>query len=678
MNEIILSNFSAIFEISTDFFATDGTGAAFMLWGYMRDFANVLLIVSVIAIIFSQLTGVGIDNYGIKKILPKLIISAILINLSFIVCQLAVDVSNFLGSGIESLLKNTAEEISNTLGFSGVTATFSWILEVVFGVGGAAVALSGVALTIFAAVGSTIWVWLLPLILCIVIALLAVALFFILLSARKLLIIVCVAVSPLAFLCLIFPNTQSLFKKWWKLSEGLLLIYPICGGLYGLSKILKVIAYSSEGDIFMGMVAITVGFLPFFLAPTLLRRSMGAIGAAFGRLQSGITRSGRAGINSIQNSAAGQEAILRNQVGRAQKSTKRFENLQAKVKNGTASKKEERMAGRKWRQNRYVRQMEFLNSAKGRTAAMPVGDRVAMAADEAYDYDINAGLTSWRRNGFDLGGGIMGSAENIDDLDAVLDRYKDQETLSEEDERNIAIAARALLSTPGGGGKVTSYIRGEKTSSSAFQSAMQNSYNRDAKVRAALSQKDARANYFMEKKGFAGGTSYASFMSDVANAEAADKRVTNDEQGFNQSGRAFDEYLEKRFGAQYDADGHVIGYTNQEAIGEVMAGIGSSGYLSSLKNADKDKIRQAARLAGYTPTPTPTPTPAPVPNPAPARPAIDLGGDAAFNETVRELDRQVNNGDAQSRLEASVNAELRRQRNNEQQRGRQGGGIILP
>jgi hypothetical protein len=46
-------------------------------WKTFRDFANVLFIILFLIVIFSQLTGVGIDNYGIKKILPRPLIPQI-------------------------------------------------------------------------------------------------------------------------------------------------------------------------------------------------------------------------------------------------------------------------------------------------------------------------------------------------------------------------------------------------------------------------------------------------------------------------------------------------------------------------------------------------------------------------------------------------------------------------
>ena len=127
-------------------------------WSVVRDIANIAFIVLLLFVIFSQLTGVGIDNYGIKKILPKLIVVAVLVNLSYVICQLAVDLSNVLGMGLNSMLSGFAtglesEEIKNA---SGAAVASGWTIDLALAGGGAALygllaggatfALAGVAL----------------------------------------------------------------------------------------------------------------------------------------------------------------------------------------------------------------------------------------------------------------------------------------------------------------------------------------------------------------------------------------------------------------------------------------------------------------------------------------------------------------------------------------------------
>ena len=69
-----------MFQLTADIFNTGGS--TYQIWQSLLTFANTGMIIILLVIVFSQLTGYGIDNYGIKKMLPKLIVTAILINLS--------------------------------------------------------------------------------------------------------------------------------------------------------------------------------------------------------------------------------------------------------------------------------------------------------------------------------------------------------------------------------------------------------------------------------------------------------------------------------------------------------------------------------------------------------------------------------------------------------------------
>ncbi|MDO5452006.1 MAG: hypothetical protein Q4F56_02870, partial [Candidatus Saccharibacteria bacterium] len=82
--------------------AEDGS-PIYEIWKYCLGVANIVFIIFLLVVIYSQITGVGISNYGIKKALPKLIVVAILVNLSFLICAIAVDVSNIIGSSLRGV-----------------------------------------------------------------------------------------------------------------------------------------------------------------------------------------------------------------------------------------------------------------------------------------------------------------------------------------------------------------------------------------------------------------------------------------------------------------------------------------------------------------------------------------------------------------------------------------------
>ena len=114
-------------QMDVSLFSDSSDNGTFQAWQIFRDIANVLFVILFLFVIFSQLTGVGIDNYGIKKILPKLIVGAILINLSYIICQLSIDVFNIMGRGIGSLFKGISDQLGtiSSLQVDNVTAPSS-------------------------------------------------------------------------------------------------------------------------------------------------------------------------------------------------------------------------------------------------------------------------------------------------------------------------------------------------------------------------------------------------------------------------------------------------------------------------------------------------------------------------------------------------------------------------
>ena len=92
----------------------DGSDSTSMYraWSFFRDVANILFVIALLFVVFSQVTGFGIDNYGIKKILPKLIVTAIIVNFSYIICGLFVDISHIVGDSVKNIFENFTPNIT--------------------------------------------------------------------------------------------------------------------------------------------------------------------------------------------------------------------------------------------------------------------------------------------------------------------------------------------------------------------------------------------------------------------------------------------------------------------------------------------------------------------------------------------------------------------------------------
>ena len=254
---------------------TDGTRDG---WEIFRNIANTFFIILLLIVIFSQLTGVGIDNYGIKKILPKLILAALLINVSYLICVIFVDLSNIVGNGLQQLFNSMGEGLTISEG--------DYPIDIASRIGSTAitgVAILGVAVVGIWSVASSEGLVGLLMVLLIAAISVIVALFFLflLLAAREAAIVVLTVISPLAFACLMLPNTKSFFDKWLKFGWALLLVYPIAGLLVGggnfVSKLLLV-AGAGAGGFFSAFMAMIISVVPIFFIPTVLKNSFQALG----------------------------------------------------------------------------------------------------------------------------------------------------------------------------------------------------------------------------------------------------------------------------------------------------------------------------------------------------------------------------------------------------------------
>lgn len=276
--------------IGSDVMGTDtSTHSA---WKTFRNYANIAFIIMFLVVILSQITGFGISNYGIKKILPRLIVVALLTNLSFIICQLAVDLSDIVGSGINTAL-SSLNVTGTTSSEYGVNNFISDIFGVLFAGAGTLGALGAGYLA------AVTWeLWLLPLLLAIIGALIGIFIFFLSLAVRQAGIIILVVLCPVAIICYALPNTKKIFDKWFRLFSSLLMVYPICGLLMGggqfASSILVNLASDGNPKFMLTLTAMLLSVAPFFFIPTIVRTSLNAIGQLGARLSNfGRGMSGR-------------------------------------------------------------------------------------------------------------------------------------------------------------------------------------------------------------------------------------------------------------------------------------------------------------------------------------------------------------------------------------------------
>jgi len=273
INDAAYGAISGFLDIKPTILSSGDNSGAKQGWDFFRNIANAIFALIFLWIIFSQISNVGVSNYGIKKILPRLIIGALLVNLSYYLCQIFVDLSNILGHTLKDALEAGAGKIGTE---SEAAGWISPIAAALVGVGGVATfAALAIGIPTLAA------------------GFFAIMTVFIILIVRQAGIILLVAISPVAFAAWLLPNTEDLFKKWMKMFRGLLLVFPIISLLYGAGKLAGAVLAASatvdpnNPDETMQLVALAATTMPLIATPFVLQSSLsslGSIGAKIGKM----------------------------------------------------------------------------------------------------------------------------------------------------------------------------------------------------------------------------------------------------------------------------------------------------------------------------------------------------------------------------------------------------------
>ena len=253
----------------------------YQIWKYFQGVTNIVFVIFLLVVVFSQITGVGITNYGIKKALPKLIIAAVLVNLSFYICSLAVDASNIFGSSLRGLFETMESSVTGSSGgMSGVQLSemYSALAS------GTAATVAGVAVAFET---GAIWM-LIPLALG---ALVSVVIGLITIAMRQAVVTLLIMVAPLAMVAYILPNTEQWFKKWRQLLFQMLIFYPVFSLLFGASSVAGWAIIVSSQNGFTTLIGVAVQIFPLFFSWSLMKMSgtvLGTINSKLTSLSSGM------------------------------------------------------------------------------------------------------------------------------------------------------------------------------------------------------------------------------------------------------------------------------------------------------------------------------------------------------------------------------------------------------
>ena len=285
-------------------------------WTAVKNLASAGVALVAIVMVASQIFNLEIMSaYTVKKVLPRLIIATIAMQLSWFIFTLLIQFSNAIGWGIYSLLTNAfqSQDIIDILGKTGNTAGEQAIAQTAgvgivaaLGFSASALAGSGVALTVaLSSVGVIISILL--------------AIFTIII--RRMLIILLLTLAPLALLAWILPSTHNMWNAWWRLFSRLLGMFPLIAILFAAGNIgASIIVSSGEDQSTRLITAIVVYFAPLFLIPKTYKFAGGMFAAsanALGKIGGRAKSSGYFGLR--EQAKADKEFAKKKNINRAYK-----------------------------------------------------------------------------------------------------------------------------------------------------------------------------------------------------------------------------------------------------------------------------------------------------------------------------------------------------------------------
>jgi hypothetical protein len=237
-------------------------------WAQFRNIALGLMVIAGLVVLISQSLGFELlDAYMLRKTLPRLLIAAIGITLSWPLMNFAVTLSNDLGFGIRHLIYGPFTNLGNNidLNFSGgaIEKIFG------FGVAGNLTAIAAVPawiafggpLALFAYLGT---------------AALAVFIAILVLVMRQVAIIMMILLAPIAIAAYILPNTQRVYHLWWESFSKALMMFPLIAGFIAAGRVFSAISLS-QGGVIGGFIGFIAYFAPYFLIPATFKLAGGAV-----------------------------------------------------------------------------------------------------------------------------------------------------------------------------------------------------------------------------------------------------------------------------------------------------------------------------------------------------------------------------------------------------------------
>jgi hypothetical protein len=256
-------------------------------WSKFRDIALGLMVIAGLVIVIAQALGIEIlDAYTIRKTLPRLLIAAVAITLSWPLMKFAVELTNDLGVGIRHLIYAPFDDLGTKLDFGGS------ITDKIFGsvltIGAAATAVPLAGFTLAGGIGA--------LLAYLGTAALAVFIAVIVLILRQVIIILLMLLAPVAIVAYILPNTAKLYKFWWESFSKALLMFPLIAAFIASGRVFAAVTLNNGGA-FNQVIGFLAYFAPYFLIPLTFKFA----GGFLRQLGGFVNDRGKGGFDRLRN-----------------------------------------------------------------------------------------------------------------------------------------------------------------------------------------------------------------------------------------------------------------------------------------------------------------------------------------------------------------------------------------
>lgn len=262
-------------------------GPLYKAWDIARNLANVCFIIGFLVVIYSQITGGLITNYSIRKIMPRIVVVAVLINISYWICAAMVDISNIMGYSIRDLFNS----IGDSLGAANSQPSWTDVTEFLLTGGTAIGATIGGSVALLAATGGSFASLIYLLLMAMVSVIFAALVALIILAMRQALITVLIITAPLAFVLYLLPNTEKWFGKWREGFTAMMFMFPIFSVIFGASQLAGKVIIQNASSPAVAILGLVVQVAPLVVTPMIVKFS----GSLLGRI-AGMVNNSRKGM----------------------------------------------------------------------------------------------------------------------------------------------------------------------------------------------------------------------------------------------------------------------------------------------------------------------------------------------------------------------------------------------